>query len=120
LAGLTRWAGHAVKRRGWNLNPRAVLGGLALVGALGLLAALYLALASQTAVLGRRLQEMEAERSEIARENAFLQDHIARLASIESLRERALAAGFVATGTVVFVPIEPRVSATSGEQNAPP
>jgi hypothetical protein len=96
------------------------MGGLALVGALGLLAALYLALASQTAVLGRRLQEMEVERSEIVRENAFLQDQIARLASVESMRARALGAGFVATGTVIFVPVDPGISVIAGEQNTPP
>ena len=120
MASLTRWAGHAVKRRGWNLNPRAALSGLALAGALGLLAALYLALASQTAVLGRRLQEMEAERADVLRENAYLRDQIARFSSVRALRERAVAAGFVSTGTVIFVPVESDGLLAPGEQDAPP
>ena len=78
MARFANWAGHAVKQTGWNLNPRAALAGLALVGGVALLAAFYLALSSQTAVLGRRLQEMEEERAQIVRENAYLRDQIAR------------------------------------------
>jgi hypothetical protein len=107
LTRITEWAGHAVKRTGWNLNPRAALSGLALVGGLSLLAAFYLALSSQTAVLGRHLQEMEAARTEILRENAQLRDHIARSASVETLKQRALSAGYVTTSTVIFVPVSP-------------
>lgn len=103
---LTRWAGHGIKRGGWNLDPRAALSGLALVSGLALMAAFYLALASQTAVLGRHLQEMEATRVVVVRENAHLRDQIARTASVAQLRQRAIAAGFVTSGTVVFLPVD--------------
>jgi hypothetical protein len=70
-----------------------------------LLAAFYLALSSQTAVLGRRLQQMEEERAKMVRENAYLRDQIARTASVAKLMQRALAAGYVTSGTVLFVPV---------------
>ncbi len=112
---MARWVEQAVRRRGWNLNPRAALSGLALVGALALLAAFYLALSSKTAVLGRHLQELEAQRAAIVRENAHLRDAIGRAASAQEMQRRALAAGFVTTGTVVFVPValpDPAVEAS--------
>jgi cell division protein FtsB len=107
VARFANLAGHAVKQTGWNLKPRAALSGLALVGGVALLAAFYLALSSQTAVLGRRLQEMEEERSQIVRENAYLRDEIARAASASTLLERAFASGYVTTGTVRFMSLAP-------------
>ena len=70
-----------------------------------LLASFYLLLSSQTAVLGRRVQKMEVERTEMVIDNAHLRDQIARAASAAELMQRALAAGFVTTGTVRFVTI---------------
>jgi hypothetical protein len=105
LKRFTEWAGHAVKRTGWNLNPRAALSGLALVGGLALLAAFYLAISSQTAVLGRRLQQMEADRTEILRENAYLRDEIARSSSVFTLQQRALDAGYITDSMVIFIPV---------------
>ncbi len=107
MTRLSKWAGHGVKRTGWNLDPRAAFSGLALVSGLALMAAFYLALASQTAVLGRHLQEVEATRVVVVRENARLRDQIARTASVGQLRQRAVAAGFVTSSTVVFLPIDP-------------
>jgi hypothetical protein len=83
------------------------MGGLALVIGLAFLASFYLALSSQTSVLGRRLQQMEAERAMLVREDAHLRDQIARAASVTTLMQRAVAAGYVTTGTVVFLPIDP-------------
>jgi hypothetical protein len=120
LARFSRWAGHAVKHTEWNLNPRTALSGLALVGGLALLAAFYLALSSQTAVLGRRLQEMEEERVLIIRDNAYLRDQIARAASVSELMQRALVARYVTTGTVLFVPVTPARNADDDQLQAPP
>ncbi len=103
---LTEWDGHGVRRTGRNLDPRAAFGGLALVCGLALMAAFYLALASQTAVLGRDLQELEATRVVFVRENARLYDQVARAASVSQLRQRALAAGFVPGVDIVFLPID--------------
>ena len=120
MARFTKWADHAVKQTGWNLDPRAALSGLALVLGLALLAAFYLALSSQTAVLGRRLQQMEEERAKMVRENAYLRDQIARTASVATLMQRALAAGYVTSGTVLFVPVTP-IQVQDHEQGpAPP
>jgi hypothetical protein len=41
------------------------------------------------------------------RENAYLRDEIARTASVATLMQRALAAGYVTSGTVLFVPVAP-------------
>ena len=120
MTRITAWAGHAVKQTGWTLNPRAALSGLALVLGLALLASFYLALSSQTGVLGRRLQQMEAERARIVRENAYLRDQIARTASVAKLMERALAAGYVTTGTVLFVPVAPSQGQDYEQAPAPP
>ena len=116
---LTEWAGHGVKRTGWNLDPRAAFSGLALVCGLALMAAFYLALASQTAVLGRHLQEMEATRVVLVRENARLYDQIARTASVSQLRQRALAAGFVPGEDIVFLPIDTTMVPETEQQPTP-
>jgi len=71
-------------------------------------------------VLGRRLQEMEEERAVIVRENAYLQDQIARNSSVTVLWQRALEAGYVTTGTLVFIPVEPIEGLFSRIPNAPP
>jgi cell division protein FtsB len=120
LTRFVEWASHGVKRTGWDIDPRTALSGLALVGGLALLAAFYLALSSQTAVLGRRLQEMEASRMMLVRENAHLRNQIAHTASVAGLRQRAIAAGFVTTGTVVFIPIDPKQFPDAGQGQAPP
>jgi cell division protein FtsB len=120
LARFANWAGHAVKQTGWNLNPRAALAGLALVGGVALLAAFYLALSSQTAVLGRRLQEMEEERAQIVRENAYLRDQIARAASATALMDRALTAGYVTSGTIYFIPVGQNQNLENEQAQAPP
>jgi hypothetical protein len=85
-----------------------------LVCGVAFLAAFYLVLASQTAMLGRHLQEMEATRATIVRENASLLDRIAREASAARMRQRAFAAGFVTTGTVIFVPFDPSQYQSTG------
>jgi hypothetical protein len=87
---------------------------------LALLAAFYLALSSQTAVLGRRLQEMEAKRTLIVRENAYLRDQIARATAVSELMERALAASYVTTSTVLFVPVGPSQDRVNDGPQAPP
>lgn len=105
MKGFTGWNTHGVKRSGQKIGPRAALSGLALVGGLALMAAFYLALASQTAVMGRHLQEMEATRAALMRENAALREQVAHAASVSRLRQRAVAAGFVSSGTVVFIDV---------------
>ncbi len=116
---LTEWTGHGVKRTGWNLDPRAAFSGLALVCGLALMAAFYLALASQTAVLGRHLQEMEATRVVLVRENARLYDQIARAGSVSQLRQRALAAGFAPGENIVFLPIDTTEVVQAEQQPTP-
>ena len=118
MTRFTKWAGHAVKQSGWRLDPRAALAGLALVAGLALLAAFYLALSSETAVLGRRLQQMEAEMQMLLQENAYLSDKIAQTASFAAMSQRALAAHFVTTETVLFVPIPS--TEVGGDGPAPP
>ena len=118
MTHFTKWAGHAVKQSGWRLDPRAALAGLALVAGLALLAAFYLALSSETAGLGRRLQEMEEEKQMLLQENAYLSDKIAQMASVAVMSQRALAARFVTTESVLFVPITP--SETGGDELASP
>ena len=120
MTRFTRWAGHAVKATGWNLSARAALSGLALVGGLALLAAFYLALSSQTAVLGRHLQDLQSMQVETLQENADLRDQIARASSAINLMHRALAAGFVPTGTVLFMPVAPDQSRGFALSQTPP
>ena len=117
---ISEWAGHAVKRSGWNMGRRAALSALALVTGLALLAAFYLAISSQTAVLGRRLQRLESERAVLQRENAYLHDYLARESSFAAMRERALAEQFVTTGTVLFVPIDGNLVSTPVTPASPP
>jgi hypothetical protein len=85
------------------LDPKTGLSGLALVCGLGLLAAFYLAISSQTAVLGRDLQELEATKSALIWDNDELRQQIALNASIIDLQERALGLGFVPAENVLFL-----------------
>jgi hypothetical protein len=102
------------------MNRRTALGALALVTGLALLAAFYLAISSQTAVLGRRLQKLESERATLQRENAYLRDYLARESSFAAMKQRALADQFVTTGTVLFVPINGNLVPTPVAPASPP
>ncbi len=120
MTRFTTWAGHTARNTGWDPSPRAALGGLALVGGLALLAAFYLALSSQTAVLGRHLQDMEYDLAQTVRENASLRAQIAHDAGASQLMKRALDAGYVTTGTVLFLPVTREQDQEIEQPQAPP
>ncbi len=103
MTRIAEWASHGLKRTGWNLDPKTGLSGLALVCGLGLLAAFYLAISSQTAVLGRDLQELEAAKSALVWDNAELEQQIALSASVVDLQKRAVELGFAPAENVLFL-----------------
>jgi hypothetical protein len=69
---------HAFRKRGLNVNSRALVALCGLILIIGLLAAARLVLVSQVAAAGRHLQAMRHELSELRRENATLELEIAR------------------------------------------
>ena len=125
MTWLHQWASHGIKRTGWEMDPTTALSGLALLVGLVLLAAFYLALSSQTAVLGRRLEALESRREALQREIARLEVEIARARSATVMEQRAQEMGFRPAQEVRFLKV-PRWSALAAqaaqedEQSPPP
>jgi len=125
MTWLHQWASHGIKRTGWEMDPTTALSGLALLVGLVLMAAFYLALSSQTAVLGRRLEALESQREALQREIARLEVEIAQARSATVMMQRAQEMGFRPAQEVHFlaVPRWPAIAAQAAqkeEQTLPP
>ncbi len=105
MPNFMEWATHGIKRGRFEMDHCMVMRVGAVVVTVTLLAALYLALVSQTAARGRHIQQLQAELSRLQRDSEQLEVDIARAGSISSLRERALALGLGAAEEVVFLPL---------------
>jgi hypothetical protein len=105
MSGFVSWATHGIKRGRFKWNRRRISGALGVAVALVAMATLYLVLVSQTAAQGRHIQQLQAELSRIGRENEQLEVKIAWASSIEGLKMRATALGFVLPEQVEFLRI---------------
>lgn len=93
---------HGTKQPNWPVGPVTVRLGLILF-LVGLLAALYLAQASEIATTGRRIEMLRQQRDELQRDSAELLDQIAIEGSIPRLQERAARLGFVPATQVEYL-----------------
>jgi len=93
---------HGAKQPSWPVGPVAVRLGL-LLALVGLLAALYLAQASEIATTGRRIESLRQQRDELQRENAELLDQVAIEGSLPRLQERAARLGFAPAAQIEYL-----------------
>jgi cell division protein FtsL len=85
---------QAYRQAPWRLQVRMTGTTALLVVALLIAAGLYLAVNAKVANAGRTLLTLEAERSDLERENAELMTLFAQITSPDRLLERAVSMGF--------------------------
>jgi len=90
-------------RKGSDLSRRAALFLLLLLVLVWLVAGAYLVLVSQTMVAARRVQGLREELARLQKENALLEQRIAKIQTVERLRRAAEEMGFVPAIQVEFV-----------------
>ena len=105
MAGFVSWATHGIKRGRLKWNRKRLIGALGAALVLVAAAILYLVLVSRTAAQGRHIQQLQTELSLIDRENEQLEVRIAWASSIDSLKMRATALGYVLPEQVEFLRI---------------
>jgi cell division protein FtsB len=79
-----------------------------LVGVVGLLGALYLALIASNISLSRQIWALHHQLGEIRRENAELTLEAARLSSIEAMKVRSIELGYQPVETFEYMTVEVR------------
>jgi hypothetical protein len=85
---------HAYRQAPWRVQRQWAGAFLLGVLALAMISALYLDVTSQAAIVGREIQSLQWETTEIERANADLQTRLAILLSADVMEARALALGF--------------------------
>jgi hypothetical protein len=85
---------HAYRQAPWRIQRQWAGAFMLGVICLAMVCGLYLDVTSQTAILGREIQDLQAGTIKTQHENADLQTRLATLLSIESMEARALALGF--------------------------
>ena len=78
----------------WRIRQQKIGAVLLMLVGVGMVAALYLSLASQATLLGREIQDLEREISRTREENANLKTELARLLSYEASQARSDDLGF--------------------------
>jgi len=89
-----RWFQHALQQAPWRTQTQTTSLMLVIVLLVVVIGALYLAQASRTAGVGRRLQALEAERQRLEQQNAQLRAEIAAQRSVPRLIAEAQALGY--------------------------
>lgn len=85
---------HAYRQAPWRIQRQWAGAFLLGVLALAMISALYLDVTSQTAIIGREIQTLQYDTSEMQRGNADMQTRLASLLSTRTMEARALAMGF--------------------------
>lgn len=85
---------HAYRQTPWRVQRQWAGAFLLGVLALAMISALYLDVTAQAAILGREIQYLRADTTDIEHANADLQTRLAMLSSADSMEQRALALGF--------------------------
>ncbi len=89
-----RWLRSTFRQAPWRTQTQATSLVLAVVIMVVVIGALYLAQASRTATVGRRLQALEAQRRTLEQQNAQLRAEIAALRSVPRLTAEAERLGY--------------------------
>lgn len=85
---------HAYRQAPWRVQRQWAGAFLLGVLALAMVSALYLDVTAQAAIVGREIQTLQVETTEIQHDNADLQTRLAELLSTDNMEARALAMGF--------------------------
>jgi len=103
-----QWIQQAFRQAPWRTQTQATSLVLAVVVIVAVIGALYLAQASRTATIGRRLQEYESERQQLEQQNAQLKAEIAGLQSVPRLTSEAEALGYHTANSsqVEYLPVD--------------
>ncbi|MBL7201317.1 MAG: hypothetical protein ISS56_14350 [Anaerolineae bacterium] len=91
------WISHCIKESRWRLGERATAGALLILFAVSLLGWIYLTQASHIATTGRRVLELEEEKTRLQQENLELVAEIAEIESVHRVASRAKELGFAPT-----------------------
>jgi hypothetical protein len=103
MSDFLAWVTHGVKRGRFELDSRAAVALLAVVTALTLVTAVYLALVSRTAAQGRYIESLQAEVFRLQRENEQTAVKIAEACALPRVMGRAEELGFVPVEQVEFL-----------------
>lgn len=85
---------HASFQAPWRLERQLISVSLLIVLGFAMIAALYLMVTSQAAIVGREIQDLRLETIETEQRNADLQSELARLTSNVEIERRAYALNF--------------------------
>ena len=85
---------HAYSQAPWRVQRQWVSVFLLIVLGFGMIAALYLMVTSQAAIVGREIQDLRLEIVQTEHSNADLQTKLARLTAKDEIEARAYALGF--------------------------
>lgn len=85
---------HAYRQAPWRVQRQWTGAFLLGVLALAMISALYLDVTAQAAIVGREIQTLQSDTTEMQHENADLQTRLATLLSTDTMEARALALGF--------------------------
>jgi hypothetical protein len=118
---------HAYKQAPWRIQRQWVGAFLLAVIGIAMIAALFLDVTARAAVTGREIQEMRFKIISIQRENADLENNLAKLTSSAEMESRALAKGYrpVQPGELDYVPVpgfvapEPEILRAAQDTAAP-
>jgi hypothetical protein len=103
MSDFLAWVTHGVKRGRFELDSRAVVALSAVVAALTLVTALYLALVSRTAARGRYIERLQVEVFRLQRENQEMSVMIAEASALPRVLSRAEILGFAPADNVEFL-----------------
>ena len=90
----TKRFNHAYSQAPWRIQRQWVSVFLLIVLGFGMIAALYLMVTSQAAIVGREIQDLRLEIMKTEHISADLQTELARLTSKNEVEKRAYALGF--------------------------
>lgn len=85
---------HAYRQAPWRVQRQWTGAFLLGVLALAMISAMYLDVTAQAAIIGREIQTLQSETTELQHKNADLQTRIATLLSTDTMESRAYALGF--------------------------
>ena len=103
MSDFLAWVTHGAKRGRFELDSRAAVALFAVIVALTLVTASYLALVSRTAAQGRYIERLQAEVFRLQRRNEQTAVRIAEACAIPRVMGRAEALGFVPAEQVEFL-----------------
>ncbi len=119
-----RFLGGQKEGDGGSNEARITVGSMLVVIVISLIGWLYLTQASQVMITGYRIHELEAEETELERQNALLRFQIAQLENLSRVEARATELGFGPPQEISYLVVEdypkPEDSQSGDDSGRPP